>query len=430
MGPLSAASSTPSAVSAENRPDSLFPFAVENIAKIAATAQSLSAAWRPNPPHFDQGHARTANNMLLSDPSQLNLQMDLPSVLGSNYYSNPYGSYDSHNHHLSALRHGCIPGMDQHHGHTEMSKTDSPNFQCTQLPVHWRKNKSLPAPFKIVAMDPMSVPDGSQVTVYAGNDEEFSAELRNNTTTFKNNVARFNDLRFIGRSGRGKTFNLTLMIATNPPQIAIYHRAIKITVDGPREPRSEYRKHRQKQLEEQGRAGLSFGNTLSEMERLRNAVAGGYADSMFGTMDPFGRAASWPYSTISPNRSTYPFSHANSSTGSAQATKVPTTDASSTDQNSRFSRVPDMSGFAYGMNGGSSSAYPYDPTGTTQLMGAANYLGSINGLSSYLGAYNSATATSQNSTGSLAAGALATSAQTSPTDAANRLALGWHNENN
>lgn len=57
---------------------------------------------------------------------------------------------------------------------------------------------------QIVAMDPMSVPDGTQVTVYAGNDEEFSAELRNNTTTFKNNVARFNDLRFIGRSGRGK----------------------------------------------------------------------------------------------------------------------------------------------------------------------------------------------------------------------------------
>ena len=50
----------------------------------------------------------------------------------------------------------------------------------------------------------MSVPDGTQVTVYAGNDEEFSAELRNNTTTFKNNVARFNDLRFIGRSGRGE----------------------------------------------------------------------------------------------------------------------------------------------------------------------------------------------------------------------------------
>lgn len=49
------------------------------------------------------------------------------------------------------------------------------------------------------------MPDGTQVTVYAGNDEEFSAELRNNTTTFKNSVARFNDLRFIGRSGRGKS---------------------------------------------------------------------------------------------------------------------------------------------------------------------------------------------------------------------------------
>lgn len=357
--------------------------------------------------------------MLLSDPGQLNIsQMDLPSVLGSNSYYNPY---DAHNHHLAALRHGCIPGMDQHHGHTEMSKTDSPNFQCTQLPAHWRKNKSLPAPFKIVAMDPISVPDGTQVTVFAGNDEEFSAELRNNTTTFKNNVARFNDLRFIGRSGRGKTFNLTLMIATNPPQIAIYHRAIKITVDGPREPRSEYRKHRQKQLEEQGRAGLSFGNTLSEMERLRNAVAGGYADSMFGTMDPFGRS-SWPYSTQSPLRSTYPFSHGSSSaltsSASTPTSKTPASDTASTDQNSRFPRVPDMSGFPYGMNGGSSSAYPYDHTGATQLMGAANYLG----LSNYLGAYNSATTNSSS--------AAVNTNQATPTDSANRLALGWHNDNN
>ena len=59
-------------------------------------------------------------------------------------------------------------------------------------------------------MDPISVPDGTQVTVFAGNDEEFSAELRNNTTTFKNNIARFNDLRFIGRSGRGMRFYFML----------------------------------------------------------------------------------------------------------------------------------------------------------------------------------------------------------------------------
>jgi len=400
------------------------------IAKIAATAQSLSA-WRPNPPHFDQSRQ---SNMLLSDHSQaLNIsQMDLPSVLtgGANPYSyNPYGSYDAHNHHLAALRHGCIPGMEQHHGHTEMSKTDSPNFQCTQLPVHWRKNKSLPAPFKIVAMDPISVPDGTQVTVFAGNDEEFSAELRNNTTTFKNNVARFNDLRFIGRSGRGKTFNLTLMVATNPPQIAIYHRAIKITVDGPREPRSEYRKHRQKQLEEQGR-GLSFGNTIQEMERLRNAVAGGYDGFGLSSIDPFGRS-SWPYQTQSPRlTASYPFSHGSAasaltsgSTASTPTSKTPTSDTPSTDRSAAFPRVPDMSTFPYGaMNGGSSSAYSaYDPSGASQLMGAANYLG----LSNYLGAYNSATS---NSTTSSTTGV--NTNQVTPTDAASRLALGWHNDNN
>lgn len=41
------------------------------------------------------------------------------------------------------------------------------------------------------------------VTVMAGNDENYSAELRNATAAIKNQVARFNDLRFVGRSGRG-----------------------------------------------------------------------------------------------------------------------------------------------------------------------------------------------------------------------------------
>lgn len=39
----------------------------------------------------------------------------------------------------------------------------------------------------------------------------------------------------------GKSFTLTITVFTNPPQVATYHRAIKVTVDGPREPRSEYR---------------------------------------------------------------------------------------------------------------------------------------------------------------------------------------------
>lgn len=50
------------------------------------------------------------------------------------------------------------------------------------------------------------VPDGTVVTVMAGNDENYSAELRNASGVMKNQVARFNDLRFVGRSGRGQSF--------------------------------------------------------------------------------------------------------------------------------------------------------------------------------------------------------------------------------
>lgn len=51
------------------------------------------------------------------------------------------------------------------------------------------------------------VPDGTVVTVMAGNDENYSAELRNASAVMKNQVARFNDLRFVGRSGRGGSLN-------------------------------------------------------------------------------------------------------------------------------------------------------------------------------------------------------------------------------
>ena len=35
----------------------------------------------------------------------------------------------------------------------------------------------------------------------------------------------------------GKMFTLIVTVATEPPQIATYNNAIKVTVDGPREPR-------------------------------------------------------------------------------------------------------------------------------------------------------------------------------------------------
>lgn len=75
---------------------------------------------------------------------------------------------------------------------------------CTVLPNHWRSNKTLPVAFKVVALG--EVGDGTLVTVQAGNDENFCAELKNHTALMKNQVAKFNDLRFVGRSGRGEYF--------------------------------------------------------------------------------------------------------------------------------------------------------------------------------------------------------------------------------
>lgn len=43
----------------------------------------------------------------------------------------------------------------------------------------------------------------------------------------------------LSSSSSGKSFTLTITVATRPPQVATYQKAIKVTVDGPREPRSK-----------------------------------------------------------------------------------------------------------------------------------------------------------------------------------------------
>ncbi|RWS14965.1 runt-like protein [Dinothrombium tinctorium] len=125
--------------------------------------------------------------------------------------------------------------MNEHPG--EMVRTGSPSLICSALPTHWRSNKTLPVAFKVIAL--AEVNDGTVVTIRAGNDENYCGELRNATAIMKNQVAKFNDLRFVGRSGRGKSFTLTITVSTNPPQVTTYAKAIKVTVDGPREPRSK-----------------------------------------------------------------------------------------------------------------------------------------------------------------------------------------------
>lgn len=146
----------------------------------------------------------------------------------------PTSSASSANDMLANL-HGLL---QEYHG--ELVQTGSPAVMCSTLPTHWRSNKSLPCAFKVVALD--DVQDGTIVTIKAGNDENYCAELRNCTAVMKNQVAKFNDLRFVGRSGRGKSFMVTITISTYPCQIATYTKAIKVTVDGPREPRSKQSK--------------------------------------------------------------------------------------------------------------------------------------------------------------------------------------------
>ncbi|XP_055296504.1 segmentation protein Runt-like isoform X2 [Sitodiplosis mosellana] len=130
--------------------------------------------------------------------------------------------------------------------HGDLVQTGSPMILCSTLPTHWRSNKSLPCAFKVIVLD-YEVPDNTEVIISAGNEENYNPELRNNLAMLKNGVAKFNDLRFVGRSGRGKSFTVTITIrpsvnqqtmASIPEQIATYGKAIKVTVDGPREPRS------------------------------------------------------------------------------------------------------------------------------------------------------------------------------------------------
>ncbi len=89
--------------------------------------------------------------------------------------------------------------LQQYHG--KLVVTACPVILCSALPTHHRSNKSLRNPFKVIVLD--DVADGTSVTVRAGNDENCCAEIKNYTAVMKDQVAVFNDIRFIGRSGRG-----------------------------------------------------------------------------------------------------------------------------------------------------------------------------------------------------------------------------------
>nr|APU52173.1 transcriptional regulatory protein Runt-1 [Dugesia japonica] len=123
--------------------------------------------------------------------------------------------------------------------------TSHPLVFCSKLPQHWRSNKSLPSLFQVIFCQNnnglLPVDDGHRVWLSASNQSMNNAILRNNESKLINGEARFNDLRFISRSGRGKYFDLYIHIEASPNIVAVYSNAIKVTVDGPREPRNKHK---------------------------------------------------------------------------------------------------------------------------------------------------------------------------------------------
>lgn len=81
-------------------------------------------------------------------------------------------------------------------------QTDNPQVLCTPLPQHCRVNSPIHIPFIVVATSP--VPDGTLVRLSANNKFNPLADLKNAEALMSNQVAKFPDIRFVGRSGRGE----------------------------------------------------------------------------------------------------------------------------------------------------------------------------------------------------------------------------------
>ncbi|KAB7503578.1 Segmentation protein Runt [Armadillidium nasatum] len=70
----------------------------------------------------------------------------------------------------------------------DLVKTGAPSIVCSVLPHHWRSNKTLPTSFRVVSLCP--VQDGTIVTIKAGNDENFCADVRNNSGNYEESSRR------------------------------------------------------------------------------------------------------------------------------------------------------------------------------------------------------------------------------------------------
>ncbi len=84
---------------------------------------------------------------------------------------------------------------------------------CFSSFSHWRKNKSLR--FILRTKNEIEIKSNTRVVILAGNDYNPSATLKNNISWFRGNQAEFNDLRFLGVSGRGLNKNILFLSFKN-----------------------------------------------------------------------------------------------------------------------------------------------------------------------------------------------------------------------
>jgi hypothetical protein len=88
----------------------------------------------------------------------------------------------------------------------EITATNHPLVYCSKLPEFWRARKYLGGPFCVYFNASLSIPNGCLVTLSASSYRNRDAELVNFRSIVFNNIATFQDLRFIGKSGRGIYF--------------------------------------------------------------------------------------------------------------------------------------------------------------------------------------------------------------------------------
>ena len=82
----------------------------------------------------------------------------------------------------------------------ELKSTEDPSVFVTGLPKFSRANKFIGNYYVYVAHN--KIPDGTLVIIKAYSEKTGWGQMKNNTSVLRNGVAFFEDMRFVGKSGR------------------------------------------------------------------------------------------------------------------------------------------------------------------------------------------------------------------------------------